>query len=92
MGGYCFCDHGIDFGDEGGVLVEGVFDLWIPFASFEFVKVYGECDNFMICVYRGWGGVVVLETWWYRLAETRAKSILEAEILLSQENCMAFGC
>ena len=53
MGGYCFCDHGIDFGDKGGVLVEGVFDLWIPFASFEFVEVYGECDNLVICVYQG---------------------------------------
>ena len=55
MGGYCFCDHGIDFGDKGGVLVERVFDLWVPFTGFEFVEVYGECDNFMICVYRRGG-------------------------------------
>ena len=53
VGGYCFCDHVIDFGDEGGILVEGVFYLRIPFASFEFVKVYGECDYLMICVYGG---------------------------------------
>ena len=53
VGGYCFSDHGIDIGDKGGILVDGVFDLRIPFAGFEFVKVYGECDNLMICVYGG---------------------------------------
>merc|ERR1711954_189573 len=25
VGGYFFCDHGVVFGDDGGVLVEGVF-------------------------------------------------------------------
>ena len=35
---------------------------------------------------------MVLETWWYKLADTNAKSILEADVLLSQENCVAFGC
>ena len=57
MEGYSFSDHGDDLGGEGGVLIEGVFDLGIPFASFEFVKVYGECDDFVISVYRGGGGV-----------------------------------
>ena len=47
MGGYSFSDHGVDLGDEGGVLIEGVFDLGIPFAGFEFVEVYGECDDLM---------------------------------------------
>ena len=56
VGGYSFRNHGVDLGDERGVLIEGVFDLGIPFASFEFVKVYGECDDFVICVNRG-GGV-----------------------------------
>ena len=37
VGGYCLCDHAINFREEGGVLVEGVFDFWVPFASFEFV-------------------------------------------------------
>ena len=32
------------------------------------------------------------DTWWYRLADTRAKSILEADVLLSQENLVSFGC
>ena len=35
---------------------------------------------------------MVLENWWYKLADTNAKSILDADVLLSQENCVAFGC
>ena len=35
---------------------------------------------------------MVLETWWYRLADTSAKTILDADVLLSQENCVSFGC
>ena len=53
VGGYSIGNHGVDLGDERGVLIEGVFDLGIPFASFEFVKVYGECDDLVICVDRG---------------------------------------
>ena len=37
-------------------MIEEVFDFWIPFTSFEFVKVYGECDDLVICVY--WEGRV----------------------------------
>ena len=55
MGGYSFRNHGVDLGDERGVSIEGVFDLRVPFAGFEFVKVYGECDYLVICVYRGEG-------------------------------------
>ena len=34
---------------------------------------------------------VVSVTWWYKLADTRAKSILDADVPLSQENSVSFG-